>query len=82
MKKQKKVKKNEQQTENKVVYGATGINTCIACGREIPEGQLVCMVCEVGTSAKHCMICDRPISEWESICSNCKDVLFRLKKKD
>lgn len=82
MKKQKEKKKTEQQTENKVMYVDTSINTCIACGREIPEGMLVCMECEIGTSSKKCMICNRPIAESESICSNCRAVIFRSKIED
>ena len=80
MKKQEETKKTEQKTENKVVYVATSINTCIACGREIPEGFLVCMECEVGKSQKRCTICDRPIAESEDICSNCRAIIFRSKK--
>ena len=82
MKKQEDNKKTEQQTESKVVYRAESINTCIACGCEIPEGMLVCMECEIGKSTKRCTICDRPISEFDSICSNCKAIIFRSKKKD
>lgn len=80
MKNQKENEKTTNQTENKVVYVATSINTCIACGREIPEGMLVCMKCEIGKSQRKCTICDRPIAESESICSNCKAVIFRSKK--
>ncbi len=82
MKNQKENEKITNQTENKVVYVATSINICIACGREIPEGMLVCMECEVGRSQKKCTICDRPIAESESICSNCKAIIFRSKNKD
>lgn len=82
MKNQKENEKTTNQTENKVVYVATSINTCIACGREIPEGMLVCMECEIGKSQRKCTICDRPIAESESICSNCKAVIFRSKNKD
>lgn len=80
MKKQEETRKTEQQTENKVVYVATSINTCIACGTEIPEGMLVCMKCEAGRLQKKCTICDRPIAETKSICSNCRAIIFRSKK--
>ena len=82
MKKQRETRKAERQTENKVVYVATSINTCIACGREIPEGMLVCMECEIGKTEKRCTICDRPIAESEDICSNCRAIIFRLNYKD
>ena len=72
----------KNQTENKVVYVATSVNTCIACGREIPEGMLVCMECEVGRSQKKCTICDKPIAESGSICSNCRAIIFRSKNKN
>ena len=58
------------------------INTCIACGREIPEGRLACMECEIGKSQKRCTICDRLVAESEAICSNCKTAIFRSKIKD
>lgn len=73
-------KNTEQKTENNVVCVATSINTCIACGREIPEGMLVCMDCEVDRSEKRCRICGRLIAESEDICSNCRAVIFRSKK--
>ena len=82
MKNQKESEKTTTQTENNVVYVATSINTCIACGREIPEGMLVCMECEIGKSQKRCTICDRPIAESEAVCSNCKASIFRSKNKD
>ena len=53
MKKQEETKKTEQQTENKAKVVSMSINTCIACGREIPEGMLVCMECEIGKSQKN-----------------------------
>ena len=82
MKKQKKTKNNEKQTKNRTVYIGTNINTCIACGREIPEGMLVCIECEIGTSTKRCTICDRPIEEGDSICQRCRDIIFNSTKKD
>jgi len=82
LKKQEETKKTEQQTENKAKVVSMSINTCIACGREIPEGMLVCMECEIGKSQKRCTICDRPIAESEQICSNCRAVIFRSKNKD
>lgn len=81
MKNQKENEKNTNQKENKVVYVATSINTCIACGREIPEGKLVCMECEIGNSERRCAICNRAIADNEAICQNCRDILFRSKSK-
>lgn len=77
MKKQEETRKPEQQTEKKAVYVAASINTCIACGREIPEGMLVCMECEVGESEKKCMICNSLMAEGDCICPNCKAIIFR-----
>ena len=83
MKKQEETKnKIEQQTKSKVVYAPTSVNTCIACGRVIPEGMLVCMKCEVGNSQERCVICDRPIAEGQDICPNCRTAIFRSKNKD
>lgn len=83
MKKQEETKKTEQKTENKVVYVATSINTCIACGREIPEGMLVCMKCEKGLCDSKCTICDAPLKENEvGLCTRCRATFFRSKNKD
>lgn len=82
MKNKKKFQKNTCNTENEAVYVAASINTCIACGREIPEGMLVCVECEVGASTKRCTICNRLIAESDSICENCKAHIFRSKNKD
>ena len=81
MKKQEKTTKNEQQTEKRVGGFTMSVNSCIACGKEIPEGMLVCMECEIGRSEKRCTICDRPIAEGEAICSHCKVVIFCSKNK-
>ena len=78
-------KKNAETTnsqENDRSWFVANINTCISCGREIPEGSLVCMECEVGRSQKKCTLCDKPIAECESICANCKAIIFRSKNKD
>ena len=82
MRKQKETEKTEQQTEKRVTFVATNINTCIACGREIPEGMFVCRECEVGKSEKRCTICNRLVTESESICVHCRAMIFRLKNKD
>ena len=82
MKKQEETRKAEQETKNKAIHVPVCGNFCIACGREIPEGMLVCMKCEVGNSQERCVICDRPIAEGQDICSNCRAAIFRSKNKD
>lgn len=59
------------------------VNTCIACGREIPEGMLACMECEKGVESALCVVCDEPLKENEiSICSRCRAVLLHSRNKD
>ena len=70
-----------KQHENKRSWLVASINTCVSCGREIPEGMLVCMECEIGKFQKRCTICDKPIAESESVCANCKAMIFRSKHK-
>lgn len=82
MKNLKEDKKRTNQTENGDVYVATSINTCIACGREIPEGMLVCMECETFKPNTKCMICNIPLSDGKTICSKCRSTIFRSKNKD
>ena len=82
MKKQRKTIKTEQQTRNEVTFVAMNINTCISCGKEIPEGMLVCMECEIGMFSNRCTLCNRLIAESESICPNCKAIILRSKNKD
>ncbi len=82
MKKQEERREKELHTKINSKCVAMSINTCIACGRRIPEGILVCRECEVGTSSKRCAICYRLIAESERICPNCKTVIFRSKNKD
>ena len=82
MKKRKKLfvipKSREKQNEP---CFAANTNICIMCGKEIPEGMLVCIKCELGTSPQRCEICNRPISEGDSICPNCKGIIFYEKSK-
>jgi predicted nucleic acid-binding Zn ribbon protein len=80
LKNRKESEKTTTQAENKAVYVSSGINTCIACGREIPEGMLVCMECEIGKSQNKCVICNKPVSDRETICSKCKSIILRSKK--
>lgn len=68
-----KVKQNEP-------CPAANANICIMCGREIPEGMLVCIECELGTTPRRCTICNRPISESDSICPDCKGIIFYEKQ--
>ncbi len=67
------------QTENKVVYVATSTNTCISCGREIPEGTLVCMECEKGLSRLRCVCCNTLVQNGQSICVKCSKLFLNKK---
>ena len=78
MKKQEEAKKIELNTETKIVYVATSTNTCISCGREIPEGMLVCMMCERGW---RCVCCDAPLHNGQSVCAKCSEILLGRKQK-
>lgn len=79
MKKQEEAKKIEQKTESKVVYIATSTNTCISCGREIPEGIFVCMECEQGLFRPKCVFCNTPLQNGQSVCMKCSDMFLRRK---
>ena len=81
MKKQEEAKKIELNTENKIVYVATSTNTCISCGREIPEGMLVCMMCDKGLSCPRCVCCDAPLHNGQSVCAKCSEILLGRKQK-
>lgn len=78
MKKQEEAKKIELNNESKVVYVATSTNTCISCGREIPEGMLVCVECERGW---RCVCCDAPLQNGQSVCAKCSEILLGRKQK-
>ena len=70
------------EEENDAIVFVSYQNTCVACGREIPEGRLICANCELDTSMKRCIICDRPISDSDTICSTCKALIYRLENND
>jgi predicted nucleic acid-binding Zn ribbon protein len=79
LKKQEEAKKIEQKTESKVVYIAASTNTCISCGREIPEGIFVCMECEQGLFRPKCVFCNTPLQNGQSVCMKCSDMFLRRK---
>ena len=81
MKKQEEGKKIELKTESHVVYVATSTNTCISCGKEIPEGVLVCVECEKGMSRPRCVCCDAPLHNGQSVCAKCSEILLGRKQK-
>lgn len=81
MKKQEEAKKIEQKNENKIVYVATSTNTCISCGREIPEGMLVCMECEKGLSRPRCVCCDAPLQNGQSVCAKCSEIFLKRRQR-
>ena len=81
MKKQEEANKIELNTENKIVYVATSTNTCISCGKEIPEGVLVCMECEMGLLRPRCVCCDAPLQNGQSVCTKCSEILLGRKQK-
>jgi predicted nucleic acid-binding Zn ribbon protein len=80
LKKQEETNERELKTKSKTNFADMSRNTCIACGREIPEGMLVCKQCEIGASSNRCTICNRAIAESELLCDHCKDVIFRSKQ--
>ena len=55
------------------------INTCISCGREIPEGIFVCMECEQGLFRPKCVFCNTPLQNGQSVCMKCSDMFLRRK---
>lgn len=81
MKKQEEAKKIELKSENHVVYVATSTNTCISCGKEIPEGVLVCMECEMGLLRPRCVCCDAPLQNGQSVCAKCSEMFLKRKQK-
>ena len=81
MKKQEEAKKIELNNESKVVYVATSTNTCIFCGREIPEGVLVCMECEKGLSRPRCVCCDAPLRNGQSVCAKCSEIFLKRRQR-
>lgn len=81
MKKQEEAKKIELNNESKVVYVATSTNTCISCGREIPEGVLVCMECEKGMSRPRCVCCDAPLHNGQSVCAKCSEIFLKRRQR-
>ena len=79
--KKKNVEITKPQKSEKSWFGEN-INTCISCGREIPEGILVCMECERGAQISKCIICDRLLQINEDlICDRCMTALLRLRNK-
>ena len=79
----KKKKKTEFTTpqENGGSWYVENINTCISCGREIPEGIFVCMRCEKDLSSPRCVCCDAPLPNGQSICAKCSEILLNKRLK-
>ena len=71
--------KNARQAESKGVFVAASTNSCISCGREIPEGMLVCMECEKGLSRPRCVCCHTPVQNGQSVCVRCSKLLLHKK---
>ena len=78
-KNQKESEKTTQKRENCAAYVVMSINICVTCGREIPEGMMICMACELGTFLCRCIVCDRPIAESDALCIDCREIIFRSK---
>lgn len=81
MKKRKRTSKISEQTESKEIYYATGVNTCVCCGAIIPEGRLICTICEKELTVPRCMICNKPLANENSICSSCRDIILNPREK-
>lgn len=83
MKDKKENVENTKPQESGKSWFVANINTCIACGREIPEGMLTCMECEKGLGVSKCTICDTPLKENEiALCTRCRATFLRPKNKD
>ncbi len=83
MKNKKKIAEKTKPQESGKSCFLENINTCIACGREIPEGMLVCMECEKVLNFSRCTICDAILQENEiSLCTRCREMFMRLKNTD
>jgi RecJ-like exonuclease len=74
----KKEKANQKKSTE--LYYPTDINCCVCCGAIIPEGALVCSVCEKGMHVRRCAICDKPLDGKDYVCSSCKNVVLPIKK--
>lgn len=69
--------------ERQKSWRAENINTCVACGMEIPEGMFVCRKCEKELRASKCIICDAPLQENEiSLCTRCRITFMYSNNKD
>ena len=65
-------KNKERKQEFLVVSGA---EFCVSCGEPIPEGRLLCPICE-GTLKNRCSICDRLIPPGSELCAYCEQKLL------
>ena len=79
MKNKKEEEKTTKQTENNRVYYIADVNTCVCCGTIIPEGTLVCTICEKEFTVPRCVICDKPLTNEDPICSSCKNTILHSK---
>lgn len=69
--------------ESEKSWFVENINTCISCGKEIPEGILVCMECEWDAENSRCIICDSVLQKNEnSICERCVTALLCLNNQE
>ncbi len=78
--KKENVEITKPQESEKSLF-AENINTCISCGKEIPEGTLVCMECEKGLSRPRCVCCDTPLQNGQSVCAKCSKLFLKRKSK-
>ena len=79
--KKTKTQKASEQTESKTVCSGISENTCVCCGADIPEGALVCAICERQFIPIKCPICNKPLVNEDSICVNCNNNLLDPRKK-
>ena len=66
----------KRTTDNK--HNASPVNLdsgCIFCGRDIPEGLMVCPICEQSLISGRCSICDCSTDELP-ICKRCQHKLL------
>ena len=77
----KKEKTKSSQKKSTEHYYAADANCCVCCGAIIPEGALVCAMCEKGANIRRCIICHKALTGEDSVCSSCKNVVLPPRKK-
>ena len=64
------------RAEKQPTFVFQGADSCVACGAAVPEGIMVCPICEGKMTKKHCQICGQELAENSDICSECADAIL------